>query len=405
MLKKLKQSEEWKLRKFRWAVGYLLVLFFVALFSPFIANDLPLISHDKSGIHFPVCSELISGSKGMNANYDWKNHTDEVILFPLVVWKAGNSDIANSDYVSPFAPQYSEAYDGKKTLLPFRFRHFFGTDLRGADTLAGVIHGARVSLMIALLSACFASIIGILLGGLSAWFGNDKLKWGTGKILVMLIFSIPMIHLFLMNDYSENTLLLRIVLAAILFYCGIIIGNLLDKIKLFRFRIALPLDAFITRITELMSSFPKIILILVFAGFGKPSWGNVILILSLTGWSEISRVVRAEFQRISRFQYIDAAKLSGASDFRIIFYHILVNALPAISVTFIFTIVANVLIESALSFLGIGIPPDVVSWGSLLSSGKDYLPAWWLVILPGMFLAFTIGALQTVAETFQHRKN
>ena len=405
MFKKIKQSEDWKQRKFRWAVYYLLSLFFVALFSPFIANDLPLISKDKTGIHFPLCKELISGSKGMNANYDWKNHTEEVILFPPIVWKAGSSDIANSDYISPFANQYRETNDGKKTILPFRFRHFLGTDLRGADVLADVIQGARISLTIALVSACFAAFIGIFMGGLAEWFGNDKLKCSVGKFLTILLFSIPVLHIFLMKDLPESSLLLKGTVVASLLVLGRVASKFSDKIKLFKVRISIPLDAFILRITELMSTYPKIVLILVFAGLGKPSWGNVILILSLSGWTEIGRVVRAEFLRISHFQYIDAARLSGANDFRIIFYHILMNALPSIIVTFIFSIVSNVLIESGLSFLGFGVPPDVVTWGSLLSSGKEYLPAWWLIILPGMFLAFTIASLQTVAETYQNRRN
>jgi peptide/nickel transport system permease protein len=404
MLKRIKKSHHWKKRGFRWSVRFLIGLLFIAVLAPFIANDVPLISRDEKGIHFPVMEELLRGNHGMNANVDWKAHPQQVILYAPVVWKAGASDVPNCDYVSPFAAQYREDNSGRRTVLPIRFRHFLGTDVRGTDVLADVIYGARISLMIALFSATFATFLGILLGGFAAWFGNDRWKLSIGKLIAAIVVLIPVIHLLTTSDLVGGTMVLKWMLVGGLLAVGYFGGIYFDKHRFFPFRLALPLDAFIMRLTELMSSFPKIILILVFAGFGKPSWVNVVLILSFTGWTEISRVVRAEFQRIGRFQYIDAARVTGARDVRIIFHHILINALPSVSVAFVYTIVTNVLIESGLSFLGIGVPPDIVTWGSLLSSGKENLNAWWLILLPGLLLAFTISALQTIATAFREQK-
>ena len=181
------------------------------------------------------------------------------------------------------------------------------------------------------------------------------------------------------------------------------VGRSLSYFYFFSKKIKIPFDAFVLRLIEIVSSFPKIVLILVFAGFFNASIGLLISLLVFTGWPDFARIIRSEFIRLSKFNYIEAARQIGASDRRIILRHILPNAIVPILVTFVYAIASYMLIEAGLSFLGIGVPPTEVTWGSLMASGKENLNAWWLILFPGMMLTLTIACFHTVAEGLQNQ--
>lgn len=150
-------------------------------------------------------------------------------------------------------------------------------------------------------------------------------------------------------------------------------------------------DAIITRIVDITLSIPTIIFALVIASIGKPGLIGVIIAISAVGWRGFTRIVRGETLKIRNQEYIEAARASGASNFRILLKHVLPNLLPITMVYASLYIARAILIAAALSFLGLGIQPPTPEWGLLISSGRSYLDeAWWIATFPGLALMFTI---------------
>jgi peptide/nickel transport system permease protein len=124
-----------------------------------------------------------------------------------------------------------------------------------------------------------------------------------------------------------------------------------------------------------------------------------MIIIGLTGWMGVARLVRAEVLSIRERDYVMAVRALGASDMRIIFRHILPNAMSPVLVSATLGVAGAILTESALSFLGIGVPPPTPSWGNILTSGKDYIEfAWWLTLYPGLAITVTVLAYYLVGE-------
>jgi peptide/nickel transport system permease protein len=144
---------------------------------------------------------------------------------------------------------------------------------------------------------------------------------------------------------------------------------------------------------------PLLILIISVAAIAKEkSIINIMVIIGLTGWTPIARLTRAEFLRVSNLEYIQAAKSMGFKEFRIIFKHALPNAIAPALVAIAFGVASAILIESSLSFLGVGVPPDTVTWGSLLNSGREQYNAWWLVLFPGLAIFLTVTVYNLLGE-------
>jgi peptide/nickel transport system permease protein len=144
---------------------------------------------------------------------------------------------------------------------------------------------------------------------------------------------------------------------------------------------------------------PLLILIISVAAIAKEkSIINIMVIIGLTGWTSIARLTRAEFLRVSNLEYIQAAKSMGFSEFRIIFKHALPNAIAPALVAIAFGVASAILIESALSFLGVGVPPNTVTWGSLLNAGREQYSAWWLVVFPGLAIFLTVTIYNLLGE-------
>ncbi|GMV93930.1 MAG: hypothetical protein AMXMBFR82_37080 [Candidatus Hydrogenedentota bacterium] len=160
------------------------------------------------------------------------------------------------------------------------------------------------------------------------------------------------------------------------------------------------IDAIILRIIEIVLCFPVFFLILAVMAFLPPSIYNVMIVLGLFSWTGAARLVRGEFLKLRDSEFAMAARASGLRDFRIIFRHILPNALSPVLVAATFGVASAILTESALSFLGFGVPPPTASWGELLAQSQSYLHrgAWWLVTFPGVAIFVTVTAFNLVGE-------
>lgn len=158
-------------------------------------------------------------------------------------------------------------------------------------------------------------------------------------------------------------------------------------------------DAVIMRFVDIMLCFPTFFLILAVIAFLKPSIWNIMIIIGLTSWMGVARLVRAEFLSLRERDFVLAARAIGAKDARIIFRHILPNAISPVLVSATLGVAGAILTESALSFLGIGVQPPTPSWGNMLIAGKQTLgTAWWLSVFPGMAILITVLGYNLLGE-------
>lgn len=159
------------------------------------------------------------------------------------------------------------------------------------------------------------------------------------------------------------------------------------------------IDSIIMRFTDIMLSFPTFFLILAVIAFLKPSLVNVMVVIGLTGWMGVARLVRAEVMSVKNREYITAAILQGLSHKRIMFKHILPNVLSPVFVTATLSIAGAILLESSLSFLGLGVQPPTASWGNILTDGQNnIITAWWLSLFPGLAIVFTALGYNLLGE-------
>ena len=158
-------------------------------------------------------------------------------------------------------------------------------------------------------------------------------------------------------------------------------------------------DIVVQRIIEIVMCFPTFILILSLIAFLPPSIYNIMVVIGITGWTSVARLIRGEFLRLRESDFATAARATGLSDRRIMFRHLLPNALSPVLVSATFGVAGAILTESALSFLGFGVPPPTSSWGELLSQSQRFVDtAWWLVTFPGLAIFATVTAFNLVGE-------
>jgi peptide/nickel transport system permease protein len=158
------------------------------------------------------------------------------------------------------------------------------------------------------------------------------------------------------------------------------------------------IDLVISRIFELMLGIPTFFLILTIAATLRPNIFYTMLIIGLTGWVGIARLTRNEFLKVRNLDYVTAAVSLGVPTPRILIRHILPNALAPVLVSIVLGIAAAILTESGLSFLGIGVPADLVTWGSILNEARSNTFAWWLAVFPGAAIFLAVVAYYLVGE-------
>lgn len=158
-------------------------------------------------------------------------------------------------------------------------------------------------------------------------------------------------------------------------------------------------DTILMRFVDIMLAFPTFFLILAVISILEQSIFTIMVVIGLTNWMDVARLVRAEFLSLKEKDFVSAARAVGASDKRLIFRHILPNALSPVFVAATFGVAGAILIESGLSFLGLGVQPPEPSWGNILTAGKDNIEvAWWLSLYPGLAILITVLSYNLVGE-------
>jgi len=400
---------------------FLLFLIIIALLAPYIANERPLYAKYKGYSMYPAFASDTKKDSINDPNtgeieilqydiLDWRQLELEKVIWAPIAYSPNTMDRYNRDYVSPTGKQRYKDQNGEIKDVPSRFRHRLGTDGIGRDLASGIIHGTRISLMVGLVSMGIASIIGIILGALAGFFGDTKLKmqriryyFSIFGILLGLYYGFGLRKYAIADGFSSGfgpgSIQVLISILVVIFVFTIL--RYLSKIFTFgklKEEVNVPVDTFISRGIELLNSIPRLILIITITSVVERSLWIVMIIIGLTGWTRIARFTRAEFLRIRSLEFVQASEALGFSSVRTIFKHALPNSLAPVFVSIAFGIAGAILIEASLSFLGIGVPDDVVTWGSLLNLGRNNLEAWWLIIFPGMAIFITITIYNMIAE-------
>jgi peptide/nickel transport system permease protein len=401
---------------------YLLFLLIgIAVLAPVIANERPLYAEYKGYTLYPAFSSESrtdsifkeNGSLEEVLQYDitdWRTLDFKKVVWPLIPYSPEGMDRYNRDYVSPSGNQRFKNKDGEITEAPKKFRHLLGTDGIGRDLASGLIHGTRISLMVGLVSMGIASLIGIVLGALAGFFGDNKLKMPRIKYHFTLIglffgffYGFGQRKYAISEGFSEGVVsgMVELLISTGIIILSVTIFRLISrliKINKLQEETYVPIDTFVSRGIELLNSIPRLLLIITITAVVERSIWIVMIIIGITGWTGIARFTRAELLRIRSLEFVQAAQSLGFSSARTIFKHALPNALAPVFVSIAFGIASAILIESGLSFLGIGVPDDIVTWGSLLNLGRQNLEAWWLIIYPGMAIFLTITIYNMIAE-------
>lgn len=241
---------------------------------------------------------------------------------------------------------YANFTDTSHRLSPPSAEHWFGADTIGRDILARTIYGGQISLIIGLLAVLIENIIGILVGALAGYYG------------------------------------------------GLV-------------------DSILMRITEAMLNIPEIFLLIVMAKFfggeipdieilGRAYSGSVVmivLIIGLTSWMYLARIVRAEFLSLKENEFVLAARATGTSNAEIIFRHILPNSIAPIIVSATLGVANAILAEAYISFLGLGVQPPTATWGNMLDGANNYLEsAPWMWFFPGLLILLTVLSINFLGD-------
>lgn len=229
-------------------------------------------------------------------------------------------------------------------LPPFGI-YLLGTDELGRNVLARMLQGSFVSLSIGLVAVGISLVIGVSLGALAGFYG--KRRWGPVSI-----------------------------------------------------------DALIMRFTDVVLCFPTFFLILTVVALLPPSIYNIMAVIGLTSWMNTTRFVRAEFLSLRERDFVVAAQALGLPEWRIIFHHLVPNALSPVLVSATIDVAYAILTESGLSFLGFGVRPPFATWGNILADGRAFIfDAPWLFVIPGTAILVVVLAFNLVGEGLRDAMN
>jgi peptide/nickel transport system permease protein len=308
----------------------------------------------------------------------------------LIPYASTTLDSRNADYVGPLSIQdISSPY----------YRHWLGTDAIGRDVLAGLIEGMKVALSVGFGGMSLALLFGFCLGLSAGYFGDNGLKMTKiGLILRGCILSLALFYTFVFFQQKISLLWILFFLITILLIIKYLEIKFLFNLK----KINVPLDTLIMRGVEIMQGVPTILwLLCVVSIVNRLSVSQLILLIGFTGWMSFTRLVRGEMLRIRHLEYMDAAKVLGLSDVRIIVRHALPNILTPILTAASFGIANSILLESTISFIGLGLPPEQVTWGTMLNSARGNFSAWWLAVFPGLMIFITVFAFNKLGESLK----
>jgi peptide/nickel transport system permease protein len=390
-----------------WSIWLLLFWLFVAIFKDIIANECPLFCNINGQVYFPAFRTLFTTTDEVNwqAPFDeiyregaWHSYPYQSALFPFVPFRAGQTN-RNAIEKPPLFVEKQQNHT---------FTHYLGTDTGGRDVAAGIVTGARISLLTGFIAISIAALIGIFLGGMAGFYGDNSFQISRGrKWLTLLSLPIATFFAFIPNQfYLAHIGTWQHWAMTLGFFVSIIIAFqflafLLKKITYFDKKTSLSLDFWVQRSIEVFNSIPRLMLIIcliAMASIAKPSLYFIIAIIGTFSWTGIARLLRGELLRIRELPYIQAARAAGFNDWYILWHHALPNAFRPIGIALAIGCANAIMLEASLGFLGFSSVDTGASWGSLLNTARGNFSMWWLAIFPGLAIFSVILALNSVLK-------
>ncbi|WP_161891021.1 ABC transporter permease [Pontibacter russatus] len=318
-----------------------------------------------------------------------------VLVLPLLPLPYGPNDL---DLTHIYQPPFGNSGAADS--------HFLGTDGLGRDVLVNMLYGARTAFYISIPVMALAMLIGLALGTGAGFYGDTGFRTSRKNLLLCLL-GLPFVGYYWLYlpaqgvrlKFSTPTYIGSFVLGAVgLVLLSAVLRLLHRYIASLRYQVAVPVDQLVLRLTEAMATIPHFVLILVLASLMPPSVLALCFIISLTAWTGIARLARAEMMRVRHLPYFEAARSIGLNTRQLIWRQALPNLLGPVLVAFTFGLGGLLALESTLSFLNIGVPATLVSWGRMIAEIRSNMAAWWLLVFPGGLLTLTILALYTCSH-------
>jgi len=389
--------KKWKLLPLsvKFSLFFLQVWVAVALLAPIIANNKAILIYDENGLHFPLLSN--------HEEIAYQNPSFSI--YPLIPYTADQIDLKNAQAKSPLE---------KQELASDYYRHWLGSDALGRDVLAKLIYGSQTAFLVGFFSMLIAVFLGIGLGFTAGLAGDHALGIERKKFILLFVLGTPyLISIILLIPWELQSMEMGKKISLILLFSGVfhflylllnlIINRLSNSAT--KKHISIPLDLIIGRLIEIMEATPLLFLIIALATLFTPSLVSILVIIGLTSWVSLAKYARAEALKIKEMSYIESARALGFSNLRIMLRHLFPNALTPLITSTAFGVAAAILIEAALSFIGLGISTNQASWGQLLAEARSNYQAWWLVLFPGMAIFLTVFSCNTIGEHFNRNQN
>ncbi len=408
-----------KRSRFRWRFSsvVLVALAALALGRDLIANGRPLYCRIGNEHFFPGLRSLWRDPTlpyghpvldSIQRHFLWRTYPYDEAIFAVIAFSPGEL---------PTRPDTTlrQARPGALHPVGYRtFRHWLGTDAQGYDVAAALVGGARVALLTGSAATGLAFLVGVFLGALAGYWGDDRLRLRLGVVLATLL-SLPIAVFYAQTvwlwlpEHAGGLIRIGAGLAAALLVLAAAkgLGSWLSRWSVFSWVVSMPLDLVIMRLAEAFMAIPGLLAVVAFAALLREQtqtlWAMVVLI-GMFSWPGVALFVRAEMLRIRAMDYIAAARSLGLSEWRILLRHALPNALQPAYTVFALGVAGAILLEAALSFLGYGDQHLAgATWGSLLQNARTSPQLWWATLPPGVAISLNVMALHLVGEQMSAR--
>ena len=283
--------------------------------------------------------------------------------------------------------------------LPALGLYLLGTDDLGRDVFVRMLQGAWVSLTVGFVAVGIATLIGVFMGGIAGFYGQQRIR--LDQMLVAVLF-LTGIGLLTTGSFYGSSILLALAIT----YTGYLVfrpprkpDRALPAWRRVLEKKTLAVDTLIMRLVDIMLCFPSFFLILTVVALLPASIYNIMIVIGLTSWMGATRFVRAEFLALREMDFVAAVRALGVGNLRIIFRHMMPNAIAPVLVSATIGIAAAILTEAGLSFLGFGVPPPHATWGNILSDGKRFIfDAPWLTFIPGITILIVVLSFNLFGE-------
>jgi peptide/nickel transport system permease protein len=282
--------------------------------------------------------------------------------------------------------------------------YLFGTDDLGRDVFSRMLQGAWVSLTVGFVAVGISVIVGIFMGGIAGYFGERHIRYDHILSVCLLFLS----GVFLLMGAMRVGFALLAVGSAWIYFSTLSMkrGHSPLSGMGWLFKDAISVDTLIMRMVDIMLCFPSFFLILTVVALLPASMYNIMIVIGLTSWMGTTRFVRAEFLSLREQDFVTAARALGIGNFRIIFRHMMPNAIAPVLVSSTIGIATAILTEAGLSFLGFGVPPPHATWGNILSGGKGFIfDAPWLTFIPGIAILIVVLCFNLFGEGLRDALN